>query len=261
MGAAAHHAAAADEHGLFGLGDHVHQFVHVFLVGLGHFQAAGAGPLDQLGQPAGGGVLLPGKVLIVGLFCGDILHNVDEHRAGPAAAGDGEGLPHDVGQGVHVPHQVGALSDGHGDAGNVHLLEGVPADEVLGDVAGDEHHGGRVHVGCGDAGGEVGGARAGGGQANPHLTGGPGIPVGRVGGPLLVGSQDVGDAVLVAVQFVVDVQDGAARVAEHQVDPLLQQAFHQDFGTCHFHAVSSSFLLLVSLGTTKKLRGLSRTKR
>ena len=140
MGPAAHYAAAADEHGLLGLGDHLHQLVHILLVGLRHFQAAGPGPADQVGQTAGVNVLFPGKGFILRLLRSDILYDINEHRAGPAAAGDGKGLPHGVGQVVDIPDQIGAFGDGHGNAGNVHLLEGIPSDEVLGHVAGDKHH-------------------------------------------------------------------------------------------------------------------------
>ena len=262
VGAAAGHAAAADEHGLLGLGDHVHQLVHVLLVGFGHLQAAGPGAADEVGQAAGGGVLLAGQVLILCLLGGDVLHDVDQNRAGAAAAGQGKGLADDVGQGVHVPHQIGALGDGHGNAGDVHLLEGVAADQVLGHVAGDEDHGGRVHIGRADAGGQVGRARAGGGQAHAHLAGGAGVTVCCVGSALLVGGQDVGDPISVLIQLIVDVQDGAAGIAEHEVDSLLQKAFHQDLGTSHFHAVSSSFLGVSFLRDNKKSSGgLSRAKR
>ena len=243
VGTAADHAAAADQHGLLGLGDHVHQLVHVVLVGLGHLQGGGAGTAHQSGQAAGGGVLLPGQVLILGLLGSDILHNVDENGTGTAAAGQSKGLADDIGQLVDVADQISTLGDGHHDTGNVNLLEGVLTDQVLAHVAGDEHHRGRIHVGGGDTGGQVGGAGAGSGHADAHLAGGAGVAVRRVGSALLVGGQDVGDTISVAIQLIVDVQDGAAGIAEHSVDPLLQQAFHQDLGTSHFHAVSSSFLV------------------
>src|SRR5699024_2395663 len=112
---------------------------------------------------------------------------VDQHRAGPAGGRHGEGLPHHVRDLVRRADEEGGLGDGHGDAGGVHLLEGVPAQQVLPHVAGDEHHGGGVQVGGGDAGGQVGGAGAGGGEAHAHLSGGAGIAVCGVGGALLVG--------------------------------------------------------------------------
>ena len=204
MGPAADHAAAADEHGLLRMGDELHQLVHVVAVGGGGRQVP-ARPLPQVGQPAVELVLLLGEGLVVDhhVQAGDVFQKVDEHRAGPAHGGHGEGLPDDVGDVVGVPDQVGGLGDGHGDAGDVHLLEGVLTQGALGDVAGEEDHRGGVHVGGGDAGGQVGGAGAGGGEAHPHPAGGPGVAVGGVGGALLVGGQDVADLVLIAVELVI----------------------------------------------------------
>ena len=93
-------------------------------------------------------------------------------------------------------------------------------------------------MGGGDASGQVRGAGAGGGKAHPHLAGGPGIAVRRVGGALLMSGQDVVNLVPVAVQLVVHIQDRAAGVAEHGVDPLLQQALHDRLGCADFHSVS-----------------------
>ena len=183
------------------------------------------------------GVLRQGQVFILPLDGGDVLGDIHQHRTGPAGPGDGKRLPDHIGQLVHVLHQEIAFGDGHGDAGDVHLLERVLADEVFTDVAGDEHHRRGIIIGGGDAGDQVGGPGAGGGEANPHLAGGPGVAVGGVGGALLVGGEVMADLVLVAVELelVVDVQDGAAGVAEHRVHPLLQQALHHDLGAVHQH--------------------------
>lgn len=50
--AAAHHAAAADEHRLFGLGDHLDEGVHVVEIRLWHLQAAGVGAAIERGKVA-----------------------------------------------------------------------------------------------------------------------------------------------------------------------------------------------------------------
>ena len=170
-------------------------------------------------------MLLLGQVLELALGSSNILDDVDHDRAGTAGAGQSEGLTNGVGQVIDVADQVGALGDGHGDAGDVDFLEGVLADEGLGHVAGDEDHGGRIHVSGGDAGGQVAGTGAGGGKAHAHLAGGAGIAVSGVSSALLVGGQDVGDLILIVVEFVIDVQNGAAGVTEHGVNTLLQQTF------------------------------------
>src|SRR5699024_22880 len=142
--------------------------------------------------------------------------------------GDGKGFPDHVGQIGGPADQVVTLGDGHGDAGDVHLLEGVLANETLAHVDGDKDNGGGVHIGGGDAGGQVGGAGAGSGKAYAHLAGRAGVAVGGMGGALLMGRQDVTDLVLVPVelQLVVNIQNGAARVTEYGIHTLFQQTFH-----------------------------------
>ena len=197
VGPAADHAAAADQHGLFGFRDHLHQLFHVVQIRLRHFQAAGVGPPDQRSQMPGGSVLLQRQRLVVALGAGHVPGDVDDHRTGAAAAGQCEGLPHRVRQLCHIPHQIGGFRNGHRNAGNVHLLKRVPADEVLGHVAGDKDHRGGIHVRGGDAGGQVRSAGAGGGEAHAHLAGAAGVAVRRVSGPLLMGGQNMGDLLIV----------------------------------------------------------------
>ena len=134
------HAAAADQQGALRLGDHLHQSVDVPQVGLGGLQAVAHRQLADAVRPP---VLIPGDELIVdhGVEECDILQKVDEHRAGPAGGRHGKGLAHHIGNGLRVPDQIGGLGDGHGDAGDVHLLEGVLTQQPLADVAGDEYHG------------------------------------------------------------------------------------------------------------------------
>src|SRR5699024_5169446 len=139
-------AASHQHHGAFCLGNQVQQLLDVPVVRLRRAQVT-AGTPHQVGQAAVVGVLGHGQVLVVRRGGGDVLGDIHQYRAGTAGTGDGEGLPDDIGQLTHVLDQVVAFGDGHGDTGDVHLLEGVLADEVLADVAGDEHHRGGVVVG------------------------------------------------------------------------------------------------------------------
>ena len=135
------HAAAADQQRALGLCDHVQQGVDVLLIHFGGLQlVAGVDAADAVALA----VLTPGNELVVHQLTGrgDVLQKVDEHRAGAAAGGHGEGLTHHIGDGLGVTDQKGRLGDGHGDAGGVHLLKSVAAQQILAHVAGDEHHGG-----------------------------------------------------------------------------------------------------------------------
>ena len=56
------------------------------------------------------------------------------------------------------------------------------------------------------------------------------------GSALLMGGQDMADFAFISIKRVVDVEDRAARVAEHRVDALLKQAFTHDLRSFHFHS-------------------------
>jgi len=58
-----------------------------------------------------------------------VLGDVDEDRAGAAGAGEAEGGVEDAGEVRDVAHEVAVLGAGERQAEDVHLLEGVRADE------------------------------------------------------------------------------------------------------------------------------------
>ena len=212
----------------------MHKLVHIVEIRLRSAQVMGSA-LDERTKPPGGSMRFPrqrGKLRRLG---GRIFHNVDEHRAGPSAARDGECLAHDVRKLGRIAHHVVAFGDGHGDARDVNLLKRVLAHEVFRHIAGDEYHGGRVHISRGDACGEVGAPRAGGGEAHAYLAGGTGIAVRCMGSALLMGGENMPNFAAIVVKLVINVQDGAAGVAKNGIHTLFQQAFHQDFCACHLH--------------------------
>ena len=182
----------------------------------------------------GGGVPLQRQIFIFAHSGGDIPGNVHHHGAGAAAAGQYERLPHGVRQLGYIPHKIGGFCDGHGDAGDVHLLKGVLSDEVLRHIAGDKNYRGGIHVCRGNAGGEVRGAGAGGCKAHTHLAGAAGITVRGVGRALLVGGENMGDLPMV-IEGIIYVENGAAGIAEHGIHVLFQQTFDQYLRACEFH--------------------------
>ena len=124
-----------------------------------------------------------------------------------------KGLRHNAGDVVGVLDQIAVLGKGGHSAGDVDLLENVPAQQMAGDLAGNSHHGNGVQIGSGNAGEQVGGSRAGGDHADPHLAGDPVIAGGHVPGVLLRPHQGVADLWRLG-QYVHRGADGGSGIAE-----------------------------------------------
>jgi len=88
-----------------------------------------------------------------------VLGQIDQHGAGPAAAGHVKGFVQGLGQLGDVFHQVVMLGAGAGDAGRVGFLEGVVADQMRRNLACDADQRDRIHLRVEQAGHRVGGAR------------------------------------------------------------------------------------------------------
>ena len=130
---------------------------------------------------------------------GDILGNIHQHGALTAGLCNAEGCPHGVGQVFDLAHGEVVLGDGHRDALNVSFLEAVPAQQAGGNVSGKGNHRHAVHISGGDAGDQVGGTRTAGGQHHTGAARCAGVTVCRMGSALLVGGQDMADAVRVFI--------------------------------------------------------------
>jgi hypothetical protein len=183
---------------------------------------------SEAGQPRDH--LLRGRMGRLRLLLERVLRDVDVDRAGPAAAGDVERLGDHARQLVRVADEVVVLRHRQGDAVDVDLLERVLADQGRGHVAGDRDHRDRVEHRGADAGHQVGRAGPRGADAHADLAGRTGVPVGGVRAALLVAHEDVPQLRVVA-EDVVQRQDHAARVAEHDLDALPEQRLAQDVGT------------------------------
>ena len=126
-------------------------------------------------------------------------------------------------------HEIIVLGAGPRDAGGVGFLEGVVADQMGRHLAGQADHGDGIHQRVGETGHGIGGARTRGHQHDADLAGRARIALGGMDGGLLVADQDVAQPVLLE-QRVVDRQDRAARIAEDDLDFLVDQGFHQQIG-------------------------------
>jgi len=156
----------------------------------------------------------------------------DQHRTGTAAHGDFKRLTDGVGQLGDVLNNEIVLGNRHGDAGDVHFLEAVQSEQTGAHVAGDGHHRDRIHVSGGNTGNQIGRAGAGGCDDYADLAGGTGVTICGMGSALFMGGQDVADFSAVFVQRVVQIEHRTARITEHGVYALLQQAFDDNFCTC-----------------------------
>ncbi len=176
-GAGADHAAADVEHRPLGLEQRASGRPDLLDVALERRLVARQ--LGPVGPPVGD----------LGELGGD--RDVDHDRAGTAGRGDVERLVDDLRDVGRPVHEVRVLDDRQGDAGDVGLLKGVGADQVVLDLAGDGDQRDGVEVGVGDAGHEVGGAGAARGQADADLAGGARVAVGGVHRALLVAHEHV----------------------------------------------------------------------
>jgi hypothetical protein len=135
----------------------------------------------------------------------------------------------DAGEVAGLFHQVVMFGGRAGDAGGVGFLEGVVADQMGGDLAGEADDGDAVHQGVDQAGDGVGRTRAAGDEHDADAAGAAGVAFGGVDGGLFVADEDVADGVLLE-DGVVDRQDGAAGVAEDDLDALVLEGAQEDFG-------------------------------
>ena len=145
------------DHGALGSQQHLHGLLDLPLVTLGDGRIGAHLDFATLGRVLAGGD-------------GDVLGDIDQHRARPARARNMEGAAHGFGEVLDVSHQEVVLDAGAGDADRVTFLEGVFANGRSGHLAAQDHHGNGIHIGGGDACDSVGQTRATGHQCHTHLV-------------------------------------------------------------------------------------------
>ena len=189
----------------------------------------------------------------------DILRQIDQHRAWPAAAGDVECLVDGARQIGGALHKIVVLGARPGDAGGVALLKGVVADQVGRHLAAEDHQRHAVHQRIGDAGDGVGGAGPGGHDHYSHLAGRSRVTFGSVHGAAFLADQDVANAVLLK-QFVVYGENGASGVSEYIRDALIHERLDEDLRTGHLFVRHYKLLLGWRLVPWKSAAMLARKK-
>src|SRR5690625_3553845 len=148
----------------------------------------------------------------------NVLRQVNEDRTGKARAGNLVRGPARRGEVAYITHQEAVRGDAPRDADDVALLEGVITDERERHLSGqyDDRHG--VHVRVGDTGDGVRGTRTAGNEDGSDFARCLGVAFGGVGAALLVADEDVPERRLEPCHFVVNLDDGAARVTEDNFD-------------------------------------------
>lgn len=176
-GASAHGAVAGDDDGPARRGDQLEGLVDDLVVGY---------------RPAVAARSHRHRVHVV---LGDVLGQLDQHRAGLLAARGAHRLAHDLGDGAGVVDGGGPLGDRPEHLDHVHDLVRFLVQSRRGALPGQHQHRRAIHVRIGHAGDEVGGARPEGGQTAGRVPGEPPVDLGHEGGTLLVAGQHEAHAV------------------------------------------------------------------
>ena len=164
-----------------------------------------------------------------------VLGNVDEDGAGTAGIGDDEGFANRARNVLHFGHHDVVFGDRHGDAGDVHFLERIGAEELAAHLPGDADHRRRIEHRRRDAGDHVGCAGTRGRHCHSHAAAGARVTVGHVRGALLVAHENVMQLGL--TDGVVDRKNRAARIAENVPHPEMLERLAEYLRTSELHKV------------------------
>jgi len=143
----------------------------------------------------------------------NILGQINKYRAWTTGAGDVEGLAQRGNQVFGVFDQIIMFGAGAGDTDDIHLLEGIIADQGSGNLAGEDDHGDGIHICGGNRCDAIGCAWAGGEQGDPDFAGHSGQTVCRMDCALFVADKNIGDVGI--HQGVIEVNDRASGETEN----------------------------------------------
>ena len=165
----------------------------------------------------------------------DVFRHVDNDRTRPPGTGDLEGGTHRRLETPRIRDQENMLGHRSHQRRNRSLLESVGADGRGRDLAADDDHRHRIGEAVANRSDRIGRARAGRHDADTDLAAGPGVARRHEARALLVGRDDQrhlpGRVVAVVDENgVVRWQDGAAAVAENDLDALVGEHLDDDFG-------------------------------
>ena len=164
----------------------------------------------------------------------DVLRDIHQDRARATGRRDVEGLLDRTGEIAHVFDQVVVLGDRPREAHVVGLLKRVASDELGCNLTGEDHDGNGIGIGGRNPGDRIRKGRARGHDRNAGPAGGAGKAVRHMDGALFVAGQHMPE--LMAMDRIVDVEDGATRVAKDHLHALLAKCPEEYIGAIGFHA-------------------------
>ena len=170
------------------------------------------------------------RIAELGHRLGNVFGDVDNHRAGTAAAGNLEGFFYRSGQIIDILDQEIMLHTWPRYADHIDFLKRIRADGGRADLAGNHHQRNRIGIGRGDAGERVGRAGARSYQSHADLAADTRIGVGRMYRSLFVPYQDMFEFVELEKR-VVDFEYRAAGIAENVFDVFRLQTLHKNLCT------------------------------
>ena len=171
------------------------------------------------------------RVLVVDRRIEYILCHVDDHDTGTPRTRDVERLLYHTRDVAHILDEVVVLRDRRRNADDVRLLKRILAYVGIRNLSRNTDHRHGVHMRCCDARHEIRRTRSRSCKHDTNLARGSGIAVRRVRSPLLVARQDMRELHL--IYLIVEREDSAARIAEHDLDALLLQTLQERPCTIH----------------------------
>ena len=246
LGACTDDAAAQTEHRLFRLTDCLRRPMHLLDVAL--YRGLVAPNVHGLG------------IHRLELRLLHIDGNINEHGTRTSGGGNVERLLHHSGDALNVLYQIAMFNEGSHSAGDVHLLENIPSQQIALHLTGNGNHRNGVHIGGGNAGDKVGCPRTGGDHAYANLAADSGIAGRHMSGVLLGAGQGIMNVRM--LQGVRRRADGSPGIAEDFCYVFPLQALNQSLCTCCHDVlapllVSSWFYLITKAIPRKSSREFS----
>ena len=173
----------------------------------------------------------------------NVFRQIDHHRSRASACRQPEGFFQYAGNIFGLLNQEAVLHHGTRNPDHVALLKSIVANQRGGYLPGEDHQRDRVHIRRRNAGNGVCRAGAGRDQYHAHFTRRTRQAVGHMYGRLLVTYQNMVNAPY-RMEGIINIEDRAARVAEHLLYALIDQRPDDHFrARQHLHALPPGILL------------------